>query len=115
MKRQTTTFALCLKNTGNEASLILGKVYRVVPDARAAKDDLVRIIDESGEDYLFHKKQFALASRFSSSSTKEDSCASAGQLTWHWSRWRWRFMRAAADARRWEEVKDKNERGLDGG
>jgi hypothetical protein len=60
MKRQTTTFALCLKNTGNEASLILGKVYRVVPDARAAKDDLVRIIDESGEDYLFHKKQFAL-------------------------------------------------------
>jgi hypothetical protein len=60
MKRQTTPFALCLKNTGNEASLILGKVYRVVPDARAAKDDLVRIIDESGEDYLFHKKQFAL-------------------------------------------------------
>jgi hypothetical protein len=60
MKRQTTPFALCLKNTGNEASLILGKVYRVVPDARAAKDDLVRIIDESGEDYLFHKKQFVL-------------------------------------------------------
>lgn len=29
----------------------LGKVYQVVPDARASKDDLVRIIDESGEDY----------------------------------------------------------------
>ena len=43
----------------NEASLILGKVYHVVPDARAAKDDLVRIIDETGEDYLFHKSQFA--------------------------------------------------------
>jgi len=39
-------FALCLENTGNEASLILGRVYRVVPDERAAKDDLVRIIDE---------------------------------------------------------------------
>ena len=52
MKRLTKQFALCLKNTGNEASLILGKVYRVVPDARAAKDDLVRIIDESGDDYL---------------------------------------------------------------
>ena len=52
------TFALCLENAGNEASLILGKVYRVVPDARAAKDDLVRIIDESGEDYLFDKDQF---------------------------------------------------------
>ncbi len=49
---------MCLKNTGNEASLILGKVYRVVSDAQAAKDDLVRIIDESGEDYLFAKSQF---------------------------------------------------------
>ncbi len=59
MKRLSKQFALCLRNTGNEASLILGKVYRVVPDARAAKDDLVRIIDESGEDYLFPKAQFA--------------------------------------------------------
>ena len=59
MKRLTKQFALCLKNAGNEASLILGKVYRVVPNARAAKDDLVRIIDESGDDYLFHKTQFA--------------------------------------------------------
>ena len=59
MKRVTKRFAVCLKNTGNEASLILGKIYRVVPDARAAKDDLVRIVAESGEDYLFHKTQFA--------------------------------------------------------
>ena len=42
-----------------EASLILGKVYRVLRDAQAAKDDLVRIIDESGEDYLFARRQFA--------------------------------------------------------
>ena len=56
--QRVRAFALCLKNTGNEASLILGKVYRVVPDVRAAKDDLVRIIDESGEDYLFDKDQF---------------------------------------------------------
>jgi hypothetical protein len=59
MKQQAKEFALCLENTGNEASLILGKVYRVVPDARAAKDDLVRIIDESGEDSLFARSQFA--------------------------------------------------------
>ena len=59
-KQKTTQFALCLKNTGYEASLILGKVYRILPDPRAAKDDLVRIIDESGEDYLFHKNQFAV-------------------------------------------------------
>jgi hypothetical protein len=44
----TKQFALCLKNSGNEASLILGKVYRIIPDRRAARDGLVRIIDESG-------------------------------------------------------------------
>ena len=58
MKQPTKQFALCIDNVGNEASLILGKVYRIIPDPRAAKDDLVRIIDESGEDYLFDKSQF---------------------------------------------------------
>jgi hypothetical protein len=58
-KRITKQFALCLENAGNEASLILGKVYRIVPDARAAKDELVRVVDESGEDYLFARAQFA--------------------------------------------------------
>jgi len=59
MKPPTKPFALCLDNAGNEVSLIVGKVYRILPDARAAKDDLVRIIDESGDDYLFDKTQFA--------------------------------------------------------
>jgi hypothetical protein len=60
MKKQPQDLALCLDNSGNEASLVLGKVYRVVPDARAAKDDLIRIVDESGEDYLFDSRQFVL-------------------------------------------------------
>ena len=60
MKRFTKQLALCLDNTGNEASLIVGKVYPVLPDARAAKDALIRVIDESGEDYLFARRQFAL-------------------------------------------------------
>ena len=60
MKRNSKPFAVCVANAGNEASLILGKVYRVIPDAQAAKDDLVRIIDESGEDYLFETSQFVL-------------------------------------------------------
>lgn len=60
MKRVTAKrFAVCLDNRGNEASLIKGKVYRILADARAAKDDLIRVIDESGEDYLFAKQQFA--------------------------------------------------------
>jgi len=58
MRRLTKPFALCIDNTDYEASLILGKVYRLLADPRAAKDDLVRIVDESGEDYLFHKSHF---------------------------------------------------------
>jgi len=58
MKLPTKSFALCIDNADYEASLIRGKVYRILPDPRAAKDDLVRIIDESGEDYLFHKSHF---------------------------------------------------------
>jgi hypothetical protein len=58
MKPQTKPFALCIDNTDYRASLIPGKVYRVLRDPSAAKDDLVRIVDESGEDYLFHKSHF---------------------------------------------------------
>ena len=58
MKALTKPFALCIDNTGYRASLIPGKVYRILPDLKAAKDDLVRIVDESGEDYLYHKSQF---------------------------------------------------------
>ena len=58
MKQPSKQFALCIDNAGNEESLVLGKVYRIIHDARAAKDDLVRIIDETGEDYLFDKDQF---------------------------------------------------------
>jgi hypothetical protein len=60
MKQITKRFALCIDNTDYEASLILSKVYRILPDARAAKDNFVRIIDESGEDYLYHKNHFVL-------------------------------------------------------
>ena len=58
MKSITKPFALCIDNRDYRASLIPGKVYRILPDLRAAKDDLVRIIDESGEDYLYHKDHF---------------------------------------------------------
>ncbi|MBI4610732.1 MAG: hypothetical protein HY726_17190 [Candidatus Rokubacteria bacterium] len=58
MKQRTKPFVLCIDNTEYEVSLIRGKVYRILPDPRAGKDDLVRIIDESGEDYLYHKSHF---------------------------------------------------------
>jgi hypothetical protein len=55
-------FALCIDSGDYKASLIRGKVYKIRPDPRAASDDLVRIVDESGEDYLYHESHFALVS-----------------------------------------------------
>jgi hypothetical protein len=51
-------FVLCIDNTDYEASLITRKVYEVIPDEQAEKDDLIRVIDESGEDYLYHISHF---------------------------------------------------------
>jgi hypothetical protein len=53
-------FALCIDNTDYAASLIPRKIYEIIPDEEAAKDDLIRIIDESGEDYLYHVSHFVL-------------------------------------------------------
>ena len=53
-------FAVCINNTDYEASLILRKIYEIIPDEQAAKDDLVRIVDESGEDYLYHISHFVV-------------------------------------------------------
>jgi hypothetical protein len=58
MKAPAKSFALCIDDAGYRASLILGKVYRILPDPLAAKDDMVRIVDESEEDYLYHKDYF---------------------------------------------------------
>jgi hypothetical protein len=46
-------FVLCVRNDGYPASLELHKVYRVLSDRSAAKEKMLRIIDESGEDYLY--------------------------------------------------------------
>jgi len=56
-KRQ---FAVCIDNSDYEASLIVRKIYEVLPDEEAAKDEFLRVIDESGEDYLYHRTQFIL-------------------------------------------------------
>ena len=54
-----TRFLLCLVNDGYEVSLEPRKIYAAVPDSNAAKHDQVRVIDESGEDYLFPASLFA--------------------------------------------------------
>lgn len=51
-------FAICVKNDDYPASLQLWKVYRVLPDEKGARHDMIRVIDESGEDYLFSAGYF---------------------------------------------------------
>ncbi len=58
MSEHMKHFAICVDNSDYKASLILRKIYEIIPDELAAKDDLLRIIDESGEDYLYHKNHF---------------------------------------------------------
>jgi hypothetical protein len=52
-KKPALKFAVCVSNDEYEASLELHKIYRVLPDEDAAADGDVRVIDESGEDYLY--------------------------------------------------------------
>jgi len=51
-------FAICLDNKGYEASLELRKIYQVSSPEGNDPDGYVRIIDESGEDYLYNQKAF---------------------------------------------------------
>jgi len=59
MKQQETEthFVVCVQNTGCD-DLALRKLYQVLPDEAAAADGYLRIIDESGEDYLYPAQYF---------------------------------------------------------
>lgn len=53
-------FAICINNSEYPASLELHKIYRVLTDEDAEQDGDLRVIDESGEDYLFPADYFML-------------------------------------------------------
>jgi hypothetical protein len=57
-KSHTKHFAVCIDNRGYPASLELHKIYRVLPDEDAEAEGDIRVIDESGEDYLYSAKRF---------------------------------------------------------
>ncbi len=58
MKRVEKRFVICVKNKGYTASLELRKLYQVVADGTAVKVGHVRVVDESGEDYLYPEQYF---------------------------------------------------------
>jgi hypothetical protein len=51
-------FVICIENSEYPASLEKRKIYETVADADAAKHGQLRVIDESGEDYLYPKECF---------------------------------------------------------
>ena len=61
MASRARTLVICVRNEGCAASLELRKLYVALPDARAAERDLLRVIDESGEDYLYPEALFVVA------------------------------------------------------
>jgi len=56
--KQETHFAVCINNSGYEASLEAGKLYRLTPDDEAASHGYIRVIDESGDDYGYAASRF---------------------------------------------------------
>ena len=60
MKRNSKErrFVICIRNEGYGVSLELRKIYQVLPDASAERHRLLRVVDESGEDYLYPRTFF---------------------------------------------------------
>jgi len=59
MSEPKTTYVVCLENSEYPASLELRKIYICLPDAEAETDGFLRVVDESGEDYLYPSRFFA--------------------------------------------------------
>jgi hypothetical protein len=60
INRPKARFAICVDNSEYPVALELHKLYRVIPDEDAKKDGDLRIVDESGEDYLYPAEYFLL-------------------------------------------------------
>jgi hypothetical protein len=61
MARAARRLVICIDNSGYEVSLERRKIYVCIPDTRAEKLGQLRVIDESGEDYLYAKESFVTA------------------------------------------------------
>ena len=57
-KNTQPRFAVCIKNAGHPDDLQVRTVYQVLPDESAATSNYIRVIDETGEDYLYPAEYF---------------------------------------------------------
>ena len=57
-EKTETRFAVCINNSAYPDDLKVRTLYQILPDETAAKSDYIRVIDETGEDYLYPAKYF---------------------------------------------------------
>jgi hypothetical protein len=60
-KKRQRQFVMCVRNDQNPAALKLRKNYEVIPDGKATKNHMIRVVDELGEDYLYPENYFVAA------------------------------------------------------
>ena len=58
MSNRISSYVLCIDNGGYPESLEVRKIYPVLADERAAANNYIRVVDETGEDYLYPAKYF---------------------------------------------------------
>lgn len=61
MARASRRLVICLDNSGYEVSLERRKIYVALSDAEAARHGRIRVVDESGDDYLYPEERFVVA------------------------------------------------------
>ena len=61
MARAPKRLVICLDNSGYEVSLERRKIYVAIPDTEAARHRRIRVVDESGDDYLYPEERFVEA------------------------------------------------------
>ena len=59
MRSSPSRYVVCLENRGHRESLVVRRLYPVYPDPIAERHGMIRIVDESGEDYVYPKAMFA--------------------------------------------------------
>ena len=60
MKAEQPRFAVCINNTAYPDDLKMRTIYQVLPDESAARSNYIRVVDETGEDYLYPAELFVL-------------------------------------------------------
>ena len=83
-RKSAARFAVCLRNEGYEASLERNKLYVLLPDPEAEREGDVRVVDESGEEYLYPADWFVPLEVPEERAALELLVERVGETRWPW-------------------------------